>query len=331
MPGLSGPPKEVTPTGLPVAIDGCSGLLSVSNGGASVGVWGFVGAIQNEPQQTSTPPVTCGVLGQGQPGVHGTSTDGKGVVGESTNDWGVSGTSTNGPGVVGTGKDYGVYGTSDTGVGVGGATKDGDAAISGQSSGSGLAGWFEGGVRIDGALTLNGNVTGSITIDGDISNTGNISNSGNISTTGNVSAYDVKLSGGDLAEDFHVAYDAPIEPGTVMVIAQTGDALSPCASAYDRRVAGVVSGAGNLSPGIVLDNREDRRGRVTVAMVGKVYCNVDAEYGAITVGDLLTTSPTPGHAMKASDSSLAFGSVLGKALRPLVAGRGLVPTLIALQ
>jgi len=46
---------------------------------------------------------------------------------------------------------------------------------------------------------------------------------------------------------------------------------------------------------------------------------------------LLTTSDIPGFAMKASDPGRAFGSVLGKALQPLPAGRGLIPVLIALQ
>jgi hypothetical protein len=58
---------------------------------------------------------------------------------------------------------------------------------------------------------------------------------------------------------------------------------------------------------------------------------VDARYGAIAVGDLLTTSPTVGHAMKAADPRRAFGAVLGKALRPMPSGRGLLPILIALQ
>jgi len=49
------------------------------------------------------------------------------------------------------------------------------------------------------------------------------------------------------------------------------------------------------------------------------------------VGDLLTTSPTPGHAMRADDPGRAFGAVLGKALRPLADGQGLVPILVALQ
>jgi hypothetical protein len=49
------------------------------------------------------------------------------------------------------------------------------------------------------------------------------------------------------------------------------------------------------------------------------------------VGDLLTTAPTPGHAMKADDPLKAFGAVIGKALRPLPDGQGLIPVLIALQ
>ena len=51
----------------------------------------------------------------------------------------------------------------------------------------------------------------------------------------------------------------------------------------------------------------------------------------IEVGDLLTTSATPGHAMKATDPLKAFGAVIGKALRPLDSGQGLIPVLIALQ
>jgi hypothetical protein len=68
-----------------------------------------------------------------------------------------------------------------------------------------------------------------------------------------------------------------------------------------------------------------------VAVVGKVYCKVDAQYAPIEVGDLLTTSPTPGHAMKADDPLRAFGAVIGKALRGLQSGQGLVPILVALQ
>jgi hypothetical protein len=68
-----------------------------------------------------------------------------------------------------------------------------------------------------------------------------------------------------------------------------------------------------------------------VALSGTVYCQVDARQEPIRVGDLLTTSATPGHAMKASDPLQAFGAVIGKALQPLPAGTGLIPILVALQ
>jgi hypothetical protein len=70
---------------------------------------------------------------------------------------------------------------------------------------------------------------------------------------------------------------------------------------------------------------------VPVALMGKVYCKVDASYGPIRVGDLLTTSATPGHAMRATDRGLAFGAILGKALAGLEGGQALVPILVTLQ
>lgn len=85
----------------------------------------------------------------------------------------------------------------------------------------------------------------------------------------------------------------------------------------------MVSGAGGYKPGIVLDKQESDNVRKPIALVGKVFCKVDARYGAIEVGDLLTTSPTPGHAMKADDLLKALGAMLGKALRPLAEGQGL--------
>jgi len=71
--------------------------------------------------------------------------------------------------------------------------------------------------------------------------------------------------------------------------------------------------------------------RQPIALLGKVYCQADAQYAAIEVGDLLTTSPTSGHAMKAIDPAKAFGTVIGKALGPLSDGKGLIPLLVALQ
>jgi hypothetical protein len=115
-----------------------------------------------------------------------------------------------------------------------------------------------------------------------------------------------------------------------MVLEENG-ALRPSDKSYDRKVAGVISGAGDFRPGLILDRQRAAERRLPLALVGKVYCKADATFGPIEVGDLLTTSPTPGHAMKASDPVKAFGAVIGKALRPLERGAGLIPILIALQ
>jgi hypothetical protein len=141
---------------------------------------------------------------------------------------------------------------------------------------------------------------------------------------------DVILTNADCAEDFDAAQDELIDPGTVVVI-NDERSIRPCDQAYDKRVAGVVSGAGGYKPGLVLDRRKSDRTRVTVALMGKVFCKVDARFGAIQVGDLLTPSFTMGHAMKATDPLKAFGAVIGKALRPLAKGQALIPILIALQ
>ena len=150
---------------------------------------------------------------------------------------------------------------------------------------------------------------------------------GNVFVTG-----DVLLGGADCAEEFYVAGVEEIEAGTVMVICEDG-ALQPSQKPYDKRVAGVISGAGDFRIGIVLDKlaQNNEKQRRPLALVGKVFCKVDASYAPIEVGDLLTTSPTPGHGMKTSDPTKAFGTVFGKALRGLESGQGLIPILIALQ
>jgi hypothetical protein len=141
---------------------------------------------------------------------------------------------------------------------------------------------------------------------------------------------DIILRNADCAEDFDLAPSIDVAPGAVVVLDDDGH-VRPCSVAYDHRVAGVVSGAGGYRPGLVLDRHASTRPRVPVALMGKVYCRVDASHGGVRVGDLLTTSPTPGHAMKLSDSSRAIGAVIGKALRPLATGVGLVPILVTMQ
>ena len=149
---------------------------------------------------------------------------------------------------------------------------------------------------------------------------------GNVIVTG-----DLSFPGADCSEHFAVDDDPLVEPGTVMALSATGS-LVPTVAPYEKKVVGVVAGAGSYRPGIIMDKQESTDLlRQPIALVGKAFCKVDASYGAIEIGDLLTSSATHGHAMHASDPTRAFGSVIGKAMAPLSAGLGLIPILIALQ
>lgn len=199
--------------------------------------------------------------------------------------------------------------------------------------------------------------------------------------SGRVTAACFSGPGCDLAESFDHSGAAAAEPGMVMVIdaAHPGQ-LAVSTQAYDKKVAGIVSGAGGLQPGVVLGGAEPRgfspcdlsspdtsspselsrdardrtqepsrdardriqepsrdlklaaREDVRIALSGRVYCFVDATNAAVEVGDLLTTSSTPGHAMKVADFARSQGCVLGKAMEPLEKGKkGLVLVLVGLQ
>lgn len=97
-------------------------------------------------------------------------------------------------------------------------------------------------------------------------------------------------------------------------------------------MAGIISGAGGIKPGMIMGQRGTAGdGQFAVALTGRVYCWVDASYGTIKPGDLLTTSDTPGHAMKVTDFTRSQGAVIGKAMSSLDDGKGLVLVLVSLQ
>jgi hypothetical protein len=149
---------------------------------------------------------------------------------------------------------------------------------------------------------------------------------------------DITLAGADCAEDFDVADPESkdnIEAGTVMVLTENGS-LQQSYQEYDKKVAGIVSGASGYKPGIILDRQDQdqdqkNKDRLSIALMGKVYCKVDARNSSIEIGDLLTTSSTKGYAMKAQDPMKAFGAVIGKALGSIKEGLGMIPVLVALQ
>ena len=141
----------------------------------------------------------------------------------------------------------------------------------------------------------------------------------------------LEITGADLAEKFPASES--LEPGMVVAIdAKNAGKLCLSRGAYNRCVAGVVSGANNFSVGAVLGNLPGHEDAPAIALSGRVYVQCDASSGAIEPGDMLTTSDTPGHAMKASDRDRSHGAVIGKAMEPLRGGeRGLVLVLVNLQ
>ena len=295
----------VCPAGGKPHVDTGSGNYNLSIVGDNDPLVGQSATVEFSSTGTVTVPVIQpGVTGEGSGvgaiGVSGNGTGGgRGVVGVSDTNAGVEGDSstTSGIGVYGraTGGARGVVGVSDTNTGIEGDSTSGYGVYG--TSQTGTAGYFQGNVEVTGTVTVGG---------------------------------DVVLTNSDCAEDFDVGPSETIEPGMVLIVGDDG-LLQPSRQAYDSRVAGVVSGACEFRPGITLGRQETGGPRVPVALVGKVYCMVDAQYGPVRVGDLLTSSPTVGHAMAVRDRIMASGSVLGKALKPLSTGCSLIPILVCLQ
>jgi hypothetical protein len=168
-----------------------------------------------------------------------------------------------------------------------------------------------------------GDGTATITLDADVSGEGRITTQVLQITGGSdlSEQFDVNVTGNELTPGMVVSID-PANPGELKLSTR----------AYDSTVAGVVSGAGGVKPGMMMGQVGTvADGKHPVALTGRVYCQVDARYGAIVPGDLITTSDTPGHAMKASDSDRARGAIIGKAMTGLESGRGLVLVLVSLQ
>ncbi|MBN1479633.1 hypothetical protein JXA70_05125, partial [candidate division KSB1 bacterium] len=144
----------------------------------------------------------------------------------------------------------------------------------------------------------------------------------------------VTITGGsDIAEPFDISQEIDIKSGMVMSIdAENPGQLKAADVEYDRCVAGIVSGAGGIAPGMIMgQDGSIADGEHAIALSGRVYCFADASNGAIEPGDLLTTSTIKGHAMKATDHTRAQGAIIGKALTALESGRSLVLVLVSLQ
>jgi len=143
----------------------------------------------------------------------------------------------------------------------------------------------------------------------------------------------LEITGGsDLAEPFPVSKNEVLPAGAVVVIDENNPGyLKLSTEPYDKRVAGVVSGAGGIKPGLTLRQDGTMEGNQNIALTGRVYVLASTENGAIKPGDLLTTSSIPGHAMKATNSVKSNGAIIGKSMSELDSGEGFVLVLVNLQ
>jgi hypothetical protein len=242
-------------------------------------------------------------------GLFAQSDSGRGVVGWSNSNDGVRGQNlnSNNYGILGS-SIYGVYGNGNWAA-VYGENPNGHVGYLGglgagvYGEGSTWAGYFDGKVYVSGRATVQV----------------------------------LEITGGaDLSEQFDVrANRENLEPSPGMVVSidpENPGKLVVSIQAYDRKVAGIISGAGNVKPGMLMGQKGSKaNGTKPVALTGRVYCMADASYGRIEPGDLLTTSQTPGHAMKVTDYRKALGSTIGKAMTSLEKGKGLLLVLVSLQ
>lgn len=227
----------------------------------------------------------------------------------------------------------GVYGYSTkTGVGV-----LGQAGINGST---GTAGKFEN-VNTDNAtpaliVTSNGRGGNALLVS-------NLANSGNIAifqhSSSNKARIDIsgkgyfnsgtQNSGADVAEAFAVVGGVETyEPGDVLVIA-TGykRTVEKCSKPYAASVLGVHA----TRPGVLLTEHDidaDLSSLVPMGVVGVLPTKVTNEGGPISAGDMLVTSSTAGHAMKADPAKLGFGMVLGKALESFDGTTGVIQVFV---
>jgi hypothetical protein len=144
--------------------------------------------------------------------------------------------------------------------------------------------------------------------------------------------FDVRPTRSNSADKNESPAITPVPGMVVSIDSENPGKLVVSSEPYDKTVAGIISGAGGVNPGMLMGQTGSHAdGDYPVALTGRVYCLCDATGGAIRPGDMLTTSGVPGHAMKVGHHGRARGATIGKAMTALADGRGLVLVLVTLQ
>jgi hypothetical protein len=297
---------------------GYGGYFYSSNG---IGIFGKSDALPNNPNIYAPGVYGYSTHGSGVYGVNANDTawTSAGVTGESTNAYGVRGYSINNNGVRGSSANsYGVYGYSSGSAGVYGDSDDwvgvygrGEWGVVGDATGTvDYGGYFYDDVYVQGKLDVGGAVDPII------------------------------------AERFPADPEQDYAGGDVLCLDGASPYVQPCTEGNDTKVIGVAVPGPDIEDGEILiaimgyQAAQPQDGPVVtdsspprMVMVVKV----DASYGPIQRGDLLTSSPTPGYAMKANPvdiDEVQFyrpGTIIGKAMGSLSEGQGLIEVFVTLQ
>lgn len=137
------------------------------------------------------------------------------------------------------------------------------------------------------------------------------------------------VGGADVAEFVPTHGDVPQPSDVVEIDPDRPKHFRLSREANSTRVAGVIS----TKPGVTLNADSGATADVSgpaLALVGRVPVKVTDENGPIRAGDLLVTSSTPGHAMRAPDSPKP-GTVIGKSMERHTKGSGTVEVLVMLR
>ena len=257
-------------------------------------------------------------------GVYGKSKNGVGVFGESTSAHGLKGVSNSSSSSkaavygVSTNSARGVYGKHNSSGNYGYLGSGYEGVYGNSTSFIGVYGKSSSGTGVCAA-----SVSGSLIEAYDISGVPDLRFK--VALDGKVTADGAFTGGGADFADMSPAVSG-LKPADVLVIGHDGK-LALSSQPYSTAVAGVYSTKPGFIGGKGMD--EDTTGKVPLAIVGTVPAKASAENGPICPGDLLTTSSTLGHAMKATD--VKTGTIIGKAMETLESGTGTIQILVTLQ
>lgn len=156
---------------------------------------------------------------------------------------------------------------------------------------------------------------------------------GDVAGKSRITTDELEITGGsDLAEFFDIS-SSLAQPGMIVSLDPHHDGqLMICDSPYDTKVVGIISGANGIDPGMLMGQKGSiADGEYPIALTGRVYVKVTDENGPIAVGDMICSSSTYGHGMKATDAQKSFGTIVGKAMQAHNSGTAEILILVNLQ